>query len=763
MKMGATMKMFHVAFAALASAGLAQDARAAVVQARSADSFVDSTGVVVKLGGGKPNSEWTTVRQKLIDSGLRNIREGYNSTTVVNRLIDLNNNGIKIVWLITPTQGTRPNSTYWITGESQFNKDNIVDFLKNRIGVNRIRAVEMNNELDVFHAQTRWYPSDTSGLSNDPNSNRYYINYLKDVTRDTSNALKADSATANMPLIGPSLTSPGAYSALGNLSTYVNHGSIHWYMAGRHPETGGWGDNGYGSYEYQKTHTGGVTAPGKPLVATEGFGNTNPAGDSPGSAWWPEDIHGRYYPRWFLKQFVGGSPISISYDFVDDGTNATNPEDNFGLLRHDLSEKPAYKAIKNLLNLLKEPNANFTPGSVDIMISGDTNGVQQCLLQKSNGTYYLCVWLDKKSWNMDSWDGPLGRRAVNAQNVTLSVPSFSGSSATYYTLDDAGNMTSNAKTISSSKTIDLAVTDRVAVVQFSTAVASGTNLVSNPSFDAENFDTQTPSGWSEAGNNINASFTESYGGSKSGARHGTHWSTGSYTAYTYQVKTGLQNGLYTLRAWAKSGGGQNTCYLEAKDFGGTARTANLPVSSTYQLVEIKDINVTNGQCTLGFWSVANGGQWAYFDDVEFFRQTTTSIPVGKRIGFKGWNNKFVSSNLNNSSYLQALWADGIGGWEQFDVVDAGGGLVAIKSVASGKYVTCDLSSSERRLRADWATGIGDWEKFSWQDLGNNIFGLKSVASNKFVSTDLNTTEKYLKGQWSDAIGDWEKFQWALAQ
>jgi hypothetical protein len=154
------------------------------------------------------------------------------------------------------------------------------------------------------------------------------------------------------------------------------------------------------------------------------------------------------------------------------------------------------------------------------------------------------------------------------------------------------------------------------------ASTSGPNLISNPSFDAENYDTQTPSGWSEASDlgGINASYSEAYGGSASGARHGTHWMNSAYRVYTYQVKTGLANGLYTARCKARSGGGQAQCYFEVKDFGGSARTANLPVAGSYQTVEMRDINVTNGQATIGFYSNANAGNWAYFDDVEFFKQ-----------------------------------------------------------------------------------------------------------------------------------------------
>jgi hypothetical protein len=155
--------------------------------------------------------------------------------------------------------------------------------------------------------------------------------------------------------------------------------------------------------------------------------------------------------------------------------------------------------------------------------------------------------------------------------------------------------------------------------------SANTNLASNASFDAENYNTQTPSGWSEwsgwpVGTHYDAGYTESHGGAYSGARHGTHWKSSAYNIYTYQIKTGLANGLYTVRCRAKRGGGQTTCRLEAKDYGGSLRAVTLPVSSSYQLVEIKDINVTNGQCTFGIWSNANANNWAYFDDFEFFRQ-----------------------------------------------------------------------------------------------------------------------------------------------
>ena len=156
-----------------------------------------------------------------------------------------------------------------------------------------------------------------------------------------------------------------------------------------------------------------------------------------------------------------------------------------------------------------------------------------------------------------------------------------------------------------------------------TAVApTGINLLTNSSFDAEASDTQTPSGWTEWSSNGGAGkgYTESNGGSNSGARHGTHCGDFGYNMYTSQTKNDLPNGLYTLRAYARRNGNQTVCQLEATDSGGITRTAPIPASSTYQLVEIKDINVTNGKCTVGIRSEAAAYEFVHFDDVSFTKQ-----------------------------------------------------------------------------------------------------------------------------------------------
>lgn len=81
-------------------------------------------------------------------------------------------------------------------------------------------------------------------------------------------------------------------------------------------------------------------------------------------------------------------------------------------------------------------------------------------------------------------------------------------------------------------------------------------------------------------------------------------------------------------------------------------------------------------------------------------------PIGSTITLKGFNNRFV----NGQNGTQAVTCNSLTAqaWEQFTVVDAGGGKIALRSM--GKYL-----SSENGLQAVTCSRltIGDWEKFDW--------------------------------------------------
>ncbi|TPG65567.1 Ig-like domain-containing protein [Hymenobacter nivis] len=163
-------------------------------------------------------------------------------------------------------------------------------------------------------------------------------------------------------------------------------------------------------------------------------------------------------------------------------------------------------------------------------------------------------------------------------------------------------------------------------------VGAGTNLVVNPGLEAGGLPVGAPAGWQTAtgaNTNDNADYTETYPGAHAGLYHGTQYRPDDYEVYTYQTISNLPAGTYTLRAWVKSTGGQPRAEMRASNYGGDMRTANLSTSTSgWTLVQISDISVTSGRAEIGFYSKANGGQWLYFDDVEFVLQPAATPTTG---------------------------------------------------------------------------------------------------------------------------------------
>ncbi len=144
------------------------------------------------------------------------------------------------------------------------------------------------------------------------------------------------------------------------------------------------------------------------------------------------------------------------------------------------------------------------------------------------------------------------------------------------------------------------------------------NLVANPGFETDGTETQTPSGWGEW-QNTSASYVEDLG-PHSGGYNLAHWNMSSYEVATYQDFSGLDNGLYTLKAWARSSGGQIAAYMSAKNYGGSELTVAIPTGNEYTQITIPNISVSNGQCSITFYSNAHAEEWINVDEVEFYKQ-----------------------------------------------------------------------------------------------------------------------------------------------
>jgi hypothetical protein len=156
-----------------------------------------------------------------------------------------------------------------------------------------------------------------------------------------------------------------------------------------------------------------------------------------------------------------------------------------------------------------------------------------------------------------------------------------------------------------------------------------TATVANPGFELDGAPVGAPTGWltlSGTSTTSDADYTETYAGAHSGTYHGTHYQNTSYEVYTYQTLAGLAAGTYKLSAWVRTGGGQAQALLRARNYGGPALATTITATAggNWALVEINNINVSNGQCEIGFYSQASAGQWLFFDDITLVAQAATA-------------------------------------------------------------------------------------------------------------------------------------------
>ena len=200
----------------------------------------------------------------------------------------------------------------------------------------------------------------------------------------------------------------------------------------------------------------------KPMAATEtGYSTFN---DGPSEA-----AHAKYLPRLFCEYFRKGVQRTFSYEFLDEWNKPEDREANFGLIRYDLSPKPAFEALRRLIRLVEEPNAraNFEPkplpAEIEVKPAKEFNRVQyvhNIALQRTDGTFLILLWheiaLDdtsKKPWRRVPLAPPMPltvKLAQPAKHVEVFIPNDSDESV---------------KKIENTDRIDLGVPDRVMVVR----------------------------------------------------------------------------------------------------------------------------------------------------------------------------------------------------------------------------------------------------------------------------------------------------------
>jgi hypothetical protein len=338
------------------------------VQAQSARDFGDSIGVNVRLTylNTPPYGNFEGIQARLRELGVRHVSDSICPTCEyqIDRLQRLAAMGIKanlgVGWMSGGTATIAPG----------------LQAIRNRLR-DSAAAISTLNEPDIS-GNAQW----------------------KEITRayqaEVYRQAKADPFLAQLPVLAPSLVNRESRAALGDLSTFLDRGNLHPYPGGL-PPLGNLPDESMLS-----AHVSGS----KPLVISEVGYHTDlsyPGPHRPAS----EQAVAVYTPRIALEAFRYGIDRTYIYTFADlwppdqaaaHGLSAS--ENSFGLLRWNLSPKPSFLALRNLLSAVDGDSAPVAaPGGMRVAVQGAGPDVRQLLLRSSNGSYALVLWRTVSVWD----------------------------------------------------------------------------------------------------------------------------------------------------------------------------------------------------------------------------------------------------------------------------------------------------------------------------------------------------------------------------
>lgn len=195
-----------------------------------------------------------------------------------------------------------------------------------------------------------------------------------------------------------------------------------------------------------------------PVYATETGYNTAPTATvKPGVS---ELAQGKYTVRTFAE-YWNQQKIARAYiyELLDEGTDYSNSELAYGLVHADrVTLKPAFRGVQNLISILQDPGASFTPTPLEYVLTGAPSTVHRSLLQKRNGDYYLLLWNEVSVWNAGA------DVSNNPVPVTLIVPGGI-SNATTYTFAADGTAPPVTGVVSGGNSICLSVPDSMLIVR----------------------------------------------------------------------------------------------------------------------------------------------------------------------------------------------------------------------------------------------------------------------------------------------------------
>ncbi len=199
---------------------------------------------------------------------------------------------------------------------------------------------------------------------------------------------------------------------LGDLSANLDYGNLHPYPGGMPP---------LANFDDERTIMSQVSG-SKPLVITEVGYHADVNTDDPHRGV-SEAVNARYTPRTVLEAFRDGIKRTYFYQLADPFTDAQaaakglgKAESSFGLLRNDLTPRPSFIALRNLLRTAGGSSAAVSsPGGLKLGFEGAPGDMRQLLLRSADGTYSLVLWRQVSLWDR------IGKRPLTAAPDNVDV------------------------------------------------------------------------------------------------------------------------------------------------------------------------------------------------------------------------------------------------------------------------------------------------------------------------------------------------------
>jgi hypothetical protein len=116
------------------------------------------------------------------------------------------------------------------------------------------------------------------------------------------------------------------------------------------------------------------------------------------------------------------------------------------------------------------------------------------------------------------------------------------------------------------------------------------------------------------------------------------------------------------------------------------------------------------------------------------------------------NGEYVTADNAGASPLIAN-RTAAGSWEQFDLLDQGGGNIALRAHANSRIVTADDAGASPLIAN--RTAVGPWETFQLVHNANGTVSLKAQANGAYVTAENAGAAALIADR--AAIGSWEQF------